>query len=428
MRSAVKNSWPLTRSTAPSPEGLRPMRAPLSRQIDRRSLFAIAACMIAASASDARAQSGDFDAFLASLRGEARAAGVSDRTFSSAIAGLTFDPGPVRSSGGQGEFSRPFWDYVNGAVSPGRIAAGKAAVSRAAPAFQWIKTNLGVDREVVAGIWGMESNFGAGMGSSDVLRSTASLAFRGVRGDFYRAEFIAALKILDEGHVPRAGLVGSWAGAMGQPQFIPSSFLKYAIDADGDGRKDIWRSTMDALGSAANHLKRDGWETGLPWGFEVIVPDGFDWDYGDRTARHPFNQFSRLGVRRPGGAAMPGQGTAGLFLPTGIRGPAFLVTDNFEVIRQYNTSDSYALAVGHLGDRIFGGPPIQAAWPKGERQLSNAEVAELQRLLLARGHAVGRIDGRIGQGTRKFVQIEQKRLGMVPDGHPSPAVLARLRG
>jgi membrane-bound lytic murein transglycosylase B len=396
---------------------------------DRRALLALgasAACF--AAVRPARAQSGDFQAFLASLRAEARAAGVSDATFSGAIADLTFDPGPVRSSGGQGEFTRPFWDYVNGAVSSGRINAGKSAATRAGNAFAWIRSNLSVDRSVVAGIWGMESNFGAGMGSSDVLRSTASLAFRQVRGDFYRKEFIAALKILDEGHVTRAGLVGSWAGAMGQPQFIPTSFLKYAIDADGDGRKDIWRSTMDALASAANHLKLDGWIGGLPSAFEVTMPERFDWAYGDRTARHDFAQFTRLGLNRPDGQPMPSRGQGGLFLPTGVNGPAFVVTDNFEVIRQYNTSDSYALAVGHLGDRIFGGGAIRKAWPTGERQLNSAEITELQQILQARGHQVGRIDGRIGQGTRKLVQIEQRKLGMVPDGHPSPAVLARLRG
>lgn len=393
--------------------------------LNRRAILALSATVFT---DRAQAQAGDFNAFVASLRSQARAAGVSDATFDAATAGLTFDPGPVRSSRGQSEFSRPFWDYVNGAVAAARVRAGQAAAERASAAFRWIGANLGVERGVVAGIWGMESNFGAGMGSADVLRSTASLAFRQVRGDFYRGEFVAALRILEEGHVPRDRLVGSWAGAMGQPQFLPSSFLKYAIDADGDGRKDIWRSTADALASAANHLKLDGWTTGLPWGLEVVLPDSFDWTYSDRTARHDFATLARQGITRPGGQALPARGAGGVFLPTGVNGPAFVVTDNFEVIRQYNTSDSYALAVGHLGDRIFGGAPIRKAWPTGERQLSNAEIAELQRLLQARGHAVGRIDGRIGQGTRKLVQIEQRRLGLVPDGHPSPAVLARLRG
>jgi lytic murein transglycosylase len=388
--------------------------------------LAAAAGSLAATIAPGFAQA-DFGAFLEGLRADARAAGVSAGTFDAGIAGLAFDPGPVRASGGQGEFTRPFWDYVNGAVSGGRVNAGKAAAGRAEGAFGWIRANLGVERSVVAGIWGMESNFGTGMGSSDVLRSTASLAFRRVRGDFYRQQFVAGLKILDEGHVPRHGLVGSWAGAMGQPQFIPTSFLKSATDADGDGRKDIWRSTTDALASAANHLKLDGWTSGLPSAFEVTLPERFDWDYGDRTARHDFSVLQRIGIRRPDGQPMPARGKGGVFLPAGANGPAFVVTDNFEVIREYNTSDSYALAVGHLGDRIFGGAPIRKPWPTGERQLSTAEITELQQILHGRGHAVGRIDGKIGQGTRKLVQIEQKRLGLVPDGHPSPAVLARLR-
>jgi lytic murein transglycosylase len=401
---------------------------PESHRLTRRATLAGGLCSLAATlAGPARAQA-DFASFVESLRADARAAGISARTFDANMPGLIFDPGPVRSSGGQREFTRPFWEYVNGAVSAARIDAGKAAAGRAGDAFGWIRSNLGVDRAVVAGIWGMESNFGAGMGSSDVLRSTASLAFQRVRGDFYRQQCIAALKILDEGHVTRAGLVGSWAGAMGQPQFIPTSFLKYAIDADGDGRKDIWRSNMDALASAANHLKLDGWMGGLPAAFEVAMPDRMDWDYADRTARHDFAVFQHLGFRRPGGDALPARGQGGLFLPAGANGPAFIVTDNFEVIRQYNTSDSYALAVAHLGNRIFGGGPIRKAWPTGERQLSSSEIMELQRLLQARGHPVGRIDGRIGQGTRKLVQIEQRRLGLVPDGHPSPVVLARLRG
>ena len=373
------------------------------------------------------AQSNDFQSFLQSLSADARSAGVSDATFRSVIADLAFDPGPAASSGGQSEFSRPFWDYVNSAVSAGRLSAGRAAMRSVAADLQWVENNLGVDKEVVAGIWGMESNFGTAMGSKDVLRSTASLAFRGARRDFYRQQFIAALKILDEGHITRAGMVGSWAGAMGQTQFIPTSFLKYAVDADGDGRKNIWTSTRDALASAANHLKLDGWIFGLPWGFEVTVPAKFDWAFGDRTARHSFAKWTQIGVRAVVGT-MPTSGGAGLFLPTGINGPAFLITDNFEVIRKYNTSDSYAAGVGHLGDRLFGGPAVQKPWPTQEPQLSNMQIADLQRFLKARGHSVDKIDGRIGMGTRKLVQIEQRRLGLVPDGHPTVAILASLRG
>ncbi len=393
------------------------------KTLNRRHLLMLAGCT---AADTALAQSSDFQIFLQSLAPEARAAGVSDALFRSVIADLVFDPGPAASSGGQSEFSRPFWDYVNSAVSAGRLSAGRAAATRAQADFAWVERNLGVDKEVVAGIWGMESNFGAGMGTKDVLRSTASLAYRGARRDFYRQQFIAALKILQEGHISRERMVGSWAGAMGQTQFIPTSFLKYAVDGDGDGRKNIWTSTRDALASAANHLKVDGWVSGLPWGFEVMLPTKFDWTYGDRTARHSFARFQEIGVRAASGT-MPRAGNAGLFLPTGINGPAFLITDNFEVIREYNTSDSYAVGVGHLGDRIFGGAAIRTPWPTKEQQLSTSQTMELQRQLQARGHAMGKIDGKIGKGTRKAVQIEQKKLGLVPDGHPSPAVLARLR-
>jgi membrane-bound lytic murein transglycosylase B len=271
-----------------------------SPTLDRRRMIGISAAgMASVIANQSFAQSADFQGLLQSLAGDARAAGVSDALFRSVIADLVFDPGPAASSGGQSEFSRPFWDYVNSAVSAGRLSAGRAAANRAQGDFAWVERNLGVDKEVVAGIWGMESNFGAAMGNKDVLRSTASLAFRGSRRDFYRQQFIAALKILQEGHISRERMVGSWAGAMGQTQFIPTSFLKYAVDGDGDGRKNIWTSTRDALASAANHLKLDGWVTGLPWGFEVVLPAKFDWTYGDRTARHSFAKFQEIGVRSP---------------------------------------------------------------------------------------------------------------------------------
>jgi membrane-bound lytic murein transglycosylase B len=404
------------------------MSKPDSTTLNRRHLLLMGAGIFGVTSSlPGFAQADDFQSFLQSLASEARSAGVSDATFRSVIADLTFDPGPAASSGGQSEFTRPFWDYVNGAVSAGRLNAGRAASRRAAADFAWVENNLGVDKEVVAGIWGMESNFGSSMGNKDVLRSTASLAFRGARRDFYRQQFIAALKILDEGHISRAGMVGSWAGAMGQTQFIPTSFLKYAVDGDGDGRKNIWTSTRDALASAANHLKLDGWVSGLPWGLEVQLPQKFDWAYGDRTARHSFAKWTQIGVRAASGD-MPTTGGAGLFLPTGINGPAFLITDNFEVIRKYNTSDSYAVGVGHLGDRIFGGDAIQKPWPTKEPQLSNAQISDLQRLLKVKGQPIDKIDGRIGMGTRKAVQVVQREFGMVPDGHPTPSVLARLRG
>jgi membrane-bound lytic murein transglycosylase B len=395
--------------------------------MDRRTLI-LGSAAFASCSSEALAQSTDFQTFLRSLAGEARAAGIRSDLFNSVIEDLQPDPAPQAASAAQGEFTRPFWSYVEGGASAARLNAGKAAAQRAAADFAWVERSLGVDKQVVAGIWGMESNYGAAMGNRDVLRSTASLAFRGPRKDFYRGQFIAALRILQEGHAPREQLVGSWAGAMGQTQFMPASFLKYAVDADGDGRKNIWTSTRDALASAANHLKLDGWISGLPWGFEIALPQNFDWRYGDRNERHDFAVWSRIGATRAGGRTMPSRGGAGLFLPTGITGPAFLITDNFEVIRNYNTSDAYALSVGHLGDRIFGDAAIRKAWPKSERQLNTAEITRLQQALAQRGHPMGTIDGKIGKGTRKAVQAVQREFGMVPDGHPSPAVLAKLGG
>jgi membrane-bound lytic murein transglycosylase B len=390
---------------------------------DRRAVLAgLAAAFVAPVAF---AQDAAFRRFIASLWPDAQALGVSEATFAAATADLEPDAAVIAQSRKQSEFTRPFWDYVEGAVSGARLRAGAPKIAAAARDFAFIEKQLGVDRQVVAGIWGMESNFGAAMGDKDIPRSLASLAFAKYRGDFYRDEFLKALVILEQGHVDRAAMRGSWAGAMGQTQFIPSSFLDYAVDADGDGRKDIWASRRDALASAANHLKRDGWIAGLPWGFEVIVPTGFDFAYGDRMARHAFATFAKLGVT-PAAGRWP-KGSGGLFLPVGIDGPAFIITDNFEVIRKYNTSDAYAVGVGLLGDRLFGAPALTARWPKDQKQLGAKDLADLQTRLKAMGLPIDKIDGKLGWQTRQGVQAAQKSLGLLPDGHPTPAFLARLR-
>jgi membrane-bound lytic murein transglycosylase B len=375
----------------------------------------------------AAAGDGSFGSFLKGLRPAALQSGVQEALFDRMIDGLEVDPAVIALSRKQSEFTRPFWAYVDGAVSPQRLRQGASAVQRASPALGWAEKHLGVERSVVAGIWGMESNFGTATGDKDVLRSTASLAFGGYRDPFYINEFLAALRIVQDGDIERAGLLGSWAGAMGQTQFIPSSFLKYALDADGDGRKNIWTSPADALASAANHLHLDGWTQGLPWGFEVVVPKGFDFAFADRMARHRFSALSAQGLLRPGGAALPTHGSGGLFLPTGLKGPAFVITDNFEVIRKYNTSDAYALAVGLLGDRLFGAAPLSASWPKDIPQLQARELTELQQRLKALGLPMAKIDGKLGWQTRQGVQAVQRKLGDVPDGHPTQAFLKAVR-
>jgi membrane-bound lytic murein transglycosylase B len=391
---------------------------------DRRMFLGAAAMALAPVVAEAA----DFGSFLQDVAAEAAAAGIDRALIERELSSLAPDPAVIAQSRKQSEFTRPFWDYVEGAVSAARLKQGAAAAGRGARAFALIERDYGVERPVVAGIWGMESNFGASMGDKDVLRSVASLAFSGYRGGFYRKETIAALRILAEGHIARSGMLGSWAGAMGQTQFIPSSFLTYAADADGDGRKNIWTSIPDALASAANHLKLDGWIAALPWGFEVVVPESFDFALGDRMTRHSFADLAAAGLVRPNGAKMPGQGAGSLFLPTGIRGPAFVITDNFEVIRKYNTSDAYALAVGLLGDRLFGAPPLSGRWPKAEKQLGPKELAELQKKLKALGLPISKIDGKLGWQTRQGVQSIQRRLGQLPDGHPTQPFLAAIRG
>ena len=300
-------------------------------------------------AGPARAQDGDFAGFVASLRSDAAARGISQKTFDAAFADLRGpDPDVVARTRRQGEFSRPVWDYLVGAVSGARIARGQAQGKRLAGTLAAIETKTGVPRSVVLAFWGVESDFGASAGSLPTVRALASLAYARYRGSLFRDELLAALQILENGDIEPARMVGSWAGAMGQVQFLPSVYLREAVDFDGDGRRDIWRSEADSLASIAHYLRSLGWKPGLSWGYEVSLPKDFDLT----RYRGPLADFAARGVRRTDGKPLPTGGEASLFLPGGLGSPVFLITDNFEVIRGYNTSDSYALAVGHLADRL----------------------------------------------------------------------------
>ncbi|HYF52930.1 MAG TPA: lytic murein transglycosylase, partial [Salinarimonas sp.] len=250
-----------------------------------------------------------------------------------------------------------------------------------------------------------------------------TLAFVRYRGDFFRDELLNALQILQQDHIDRDKLLGSWAGAMGQTQFMPSSFLRFAVDGDGDGTRDIWSSMPDAIASTANYLKEHGWTPGLPWGFEVALPDGFDF----RNLRQTFGGWAGLGVARVDGGALPASGEATLYLPAGASGPAFLVTANYDVIKAYNASDAYALGVGHLGDRVMGGRAIQGEWPTGERMLGKEERVEVQKRLAALGFYQGETDGKHGSRTRSAVREFQLKRGLVPDGYANVALLEQLR-
>jgi lytic murein transglycosylase len=286
-----------------------------------------------------------------------------------------------------------------------------------------VEAQYGVDRRVVLGVWGLETNFGSFTGGKDVIRSLATLAAMGYRGAYFRDELVTALVILQQKHVSRDAMKGSWAGAMGQTQFMPSSFMRFAVDADGDGHKDIWTSVPDALASTANYLHRNGWKPGLPWGMEVKLPARFDW----RAHKGSFAHWAALGVRRADGRALPAAGEASLFLPAGANGPVFLVTANFAVIKRYNASDAYALGVAHLGDRLAGAGPLVAEWPVDEPPLDKAQRVELQQRLAAMGYDIGEADGRLGTKTREALRDFQARRGQVPDGYPGPLALDALR-
>lgn len=361
--------------------------------------------------------------FVAGLWPDARARGVSRATFDAAFAGVTVDPSIIAITKRQSEFVQPIWTYVDNAAAESRVAAGRQAATQWSAVLGRIEERYGVPRSVVLGIWGMETNFGANTGDKSVIRSLATLAQARYRGDFFRNELLTALQILEQDHIEVARMRGSWAGAMGQTQFMPSSFMKHAVDFTGDGVRDIWGSVPDALASTANYLKSFGWQPGLPWGMEVALPANFSYLPVSRT----FAAWQQAGVKRADGRPLPTSGEARLFFPAGHLGPAFLLTANFDVIKAYNSSDAYALGVGHLGDRIVGGGPFQRPWPRNQTLLAKPEVKELQEWLARRGHDVGEADGRIGSKTREATRTEQARLGLTPDGFPTPALLQRLR-
>lgn len=364
-----------------------------------------------------------FDRFIAGLWPAAKARGVSRATFDGAFRGVAPDPKIIALTKKQSEFVRPIWDYVEGSVSAQKIERGRQLANQWSKTLDHVERRYGVPRAVVLGVWGMETNFGSFTGSIYVVRALATLAYTGYRGDFFKNELLTALEILEQDHIDRAKMLGSWAGAMGQTQFMPSSFMEYAVDGDGDGTRDIWASVPDALASTAHYLRQKGWQPGLPWGVEVQLPKGFDF----RNLRQGFASWSGLGVRRVDGKTMPRAGEASLFLPGGASGPAFLITDNFTVIKAYNSSDAYAMGVAHLGDRLTGGLPIKGIWPKDEPMLSKDQRQELQKRLATLGFYEGEADGMLGSKTREAVRNFQLAANLIPDGYADSALLRELR-
>ncbi len=365
-----------------------------------------------------------FQNWVQSFRPRALTAGIAPQVFDGAMADAHFQPSLIALDRKQSEFSKPVWDYLEGAIGT-RGATGRTMAARHAGTLSAIESRYGVPREVVLAVWGMESNFGANRGNTRIVPALATLAYDGRRGEFFAAELVAALRIIQSGDVDSAHMVGSWAGAMGHTQFMPSSFLGHAVDFNGDGRRDIWSDDpTDALASTASYLRQNGWRPGQPWGAEVVLPQGFDYNQVSKSVVLSGSQWAALGVRTANGAAVP---SGAIIAPAGARGPAFLITENFRAILKYNASDSYALAVSYLGDAIAGRPGIQGSWPRGERGLSNSEKAEIQRLLMAKGFDTGGVDGKLGAKSVEAVKAFQRSRGMVPDGYADSRVLAMLR-
>ena len=370
-------------------------------------------------------QAGEFRQFLESIWPNAEKAGVSRATFDDAISGLTPDEAILTRPSTQAEFTITIAQYLAQSVTAKRAEQGRAVAANLTDPLEKIQARSGVPWEVLVAIWGIESNYGSSGGKSDILRVLATLAFKQHRGSLFLDEFVAALVMLEKGYATRAHLVGSWAGAMGQPQFMPSAYLKFAVAYDGSHAADIWSSNTDALASIANFLQKAGWIAGLPWGVEVVIPDTFDF----ASLRNSFANWQALGFRAASGKPLPSSGNATLFMPAGAKGPAWLLTDNFGVIKQYNTSDAYAMAIGVLSQAIADEGGIRTPWPKDLKPLSIADGKAAQEALTKLGLYRGNADGKIGPAMRDAVHAYQIKAGIQPaDGYITPALVQRLKG
>jgi lytic murein transglycosylase len=391
----------------------------------KRSLLLglVVAAALGAFAPSARA---DFASCVGSMRAQAARDGISARTLDVAFNGVEPDPKVLDFQKQQPEFKTPVWDYVDGHVDDDRVADGKAAMARQARTLARAEETYGVSRYMLAAIWGVESNFGQEMGKRPLVQSLTTLACLGDRANYFRSELMATLKIIDRGDVPVEKLNGSWAGAFGQTQFMPSTFLRLAVDFEGDGRRDIVDSAPDALASTANYFVKSGWRRGLGWGFEVKLPDGYSGPSGRKT-KQSMSFWASRGLTRIDGRPL-GEGDAGLLIPAGREGPAFLVTHNFDVVYSYNAAESYTLAACVLADRLSGGRGIVTPWPTDDPLLSREGRKELQALLQRRGYDIGGDpDGHVGTKSKAAIADFQQRAGLEVNGRASVKVLAALK-
>lgn len=376
-----------------------------------------------------RQAAANFDNCIASMWPDAARRNVSQQNFQRFTTGLSPDLRIMDFLDSQPEFSKSIWDYLDILVNDARLAKGAEILARYKPQFDATEKAYGVDRYIIAAIWGIESNYSTQIGDRSVLQSTATLACIGRRQAYFRDEFLSALEILDHGDLRPEQMRGSWAGAFGPTQFMPTAFKRYAVDADGDGRRDVVDDPADLIASTANNLKKDGWQNGQSWGYEVVVPKGFNYMLADRARTMTVAQWERLGIVSATGRAFPSPAEkAYLLAPAGAEGPGFLMLQNFRVIMKYNPAEAYALAIGHFADRLRGGQPFVQSWPRQERELSRSERLELQQLLAQRGFYQGTPDGQIGGQTREALRGFQASIGAPADGFASADMLERLRG
>ena len=381
---------------------------------------------LAAACLPAAAQSDGFSACLQGLRHEATANGISAATFDRMLGRLEPDASVLEALDAQPEFVAPIWDYLAALVDDKRIADGRQQLQAWSKVLRRAEKEFGVDRHVLVAIWGIETNYGRNLGRRPMLRSLATVSCFGRRQPFFRQELLATLRIVESGDIAAEALTGSWAGAFGQTQFMPTTFQRVAVDFDGDGRRDVVGSVPDALGSTANYLKAAGWEPGRRWGYEVRLPRNYEGPSG-RVNRKPTGEWRKLGLRRADGKALQGDEPAALLLPAGVRGPAFLVSRNFDAVHAYNPSEAYSLAILHLSDRLRGTGAFHAAWPTDDPALSRAERLELQEALAIQGYDPGEIDGIIGPRTLEAIKDFQRAAGMTADGYAGVRLLRALR-
>lgn len=369
----------------------------------------------------------DFQAWLSALRQEAIARGIRAETFDRALAGVQPDPRVIELDRRQPEFLEPFLDYLERRVTARRVEEGRRLLNEHRELLAAVQRRYGIPPHVLVAFWGLETNYGGFMGDFAVPAVLATLAFEPRRSQFFRAQLLDALAILDEGHVDVAAMKGSWAGAMGHMQFMPSTFRAYAVDADGDGRKDLWGSLPDAFASAANYLSRLGWQADELWGREVRLPENFDWEQARLSLTRPVSAWAAMGVTQADGSPLPNSNLQGaIVLPQGYRGPAFLVYGNFNIIMNWNRSLSYALAVGLLSDRLRGLPGLQNGQVARHPRLTRQQIIELQRQLDALGFEPGEADGIPGGRTRAAIKAFQRQVGLPVDGYTSPELVARV--